>query len=225
MQLNLLGQPDSTEGGELSANLAIKVTEKVHPLSFASLNEARDFAMQCTRCSLCSSRNKVVFSRGNPESRLMIIGEGPGQFEDQTGLPFVGKAGQLLDKILEAAGLDKEKDVYICNVVKCRPPGNRVPTPEEVESCSPFLRTQIELIKPKLIMLAGSTAVQSVLKTKNAISRLRGKWFDYESGARVMPVFHPSYLLRNDSREVGSPKWLMWQDIKEVKRALDEIVS
>lgn len=225
MQLNLLGQPDSQAPHQDEQNLLAGNASGNLPERFTSLEQVHKIALECTRCNLCSSRNKVVFSRGNPQARLMIIGEGPGQYEDQTGLPFVGKAGQLLDKILEAANLDKEKDVYICNVVKCRPPGNRVPMPEEMDSCSPFLRAQIELIKPKLIMLAGSTAVQAVLKTKEAISRQRGKWFDHESGARVMPVFHPSYLLRNDSREVGSPKWLMWQDIKEVKRALDEIVS
>lgn len=225
MQLNLLGQADSPAPRYEKAGEAEGKSQIPLPASFTSLAEAREFALSCTRCNLCNSRKNVAFSRGNPEARLMIIGEGPGQFEDETGLPFVGKAGQLLDKILEAANLNKEKDVYICNIVKCRPPGNRVPEPVEVESCRPFLEAQIDLIKPKLIMLAGSTAVQNVLKTKEAISRLRGKWFDHESGARVMPVFHPSYLLRNDSREVGSPKWLMWQDIKEVKRALDEIVS
>ncbi len=225
MQLNLLGQPDPAAPQNKADRSAETRSEILLPANFSSLDEAREFALNCTRCNLCNSRKNVAFSRGNPEAHLMLIGEGPGQFEDETGLPFVGKAGQLLDKILEAANLNKEKDVYICNVVKCRPPGNRVPEPIEVESCRPFLQAQIELIKPKLIMLAGSTAVQNVLKTKEAISRLRGKWFDHESGARVMPVFHPSYLLRNDSREVGSPKWLMWQDIKEVKRALDEIVS
>lgn len=181
--------------------------------------------MTCNRCNLCSNRKNTVFARGNPEASLMIVGEGPGQQEDQSGIPFVGKAGQLLDKILGSANIDREKDVYVCLVVKCRPPANRVPTAEEMEKCRPFLDAQINLIKPKLIILAGSTAVQAVMKTKDPISRIRGKWFEHESGAKVMPVFHPSYLLRNDSREIGSPKWLMWQDIREVKRALDEIVS
>lgn len=195
------------------------------PPHFETLAELEEYASSCRACSLCSQRNKVVISRGNPEARLMIIGEGPGQQEDLTGLPFVGRAGQLLDKILASANLDKDKDVYICNVVKCRPPQNRVPTADEMEKCRPFLDAQIKIIKPKLIMLAGSTAVQSVLKSKDPISRIRGKWFPHASGAKVMPVFHPSYLLRNDSREVGSPKWLMWQDIKEVARALDELAN
>lgn len=190
---------------------------------FESLAEMQKYLKACQRCGLCSQRTNVVVSRGNAEAKLMIIGEGPGQQEDLTGFPFVGRAGQLLDKILASAELDKDKDVYICNVVKCRPPGNRVPLPDEMEKCRPFLDAQINFVKPKLIMLAGSTAVQAILKSKDPISRIRGKWFQHQSGARVMPVFHPSYLLRNDSRELGSPKWLMWQDIKEVARALREL--
>jgi len=190
---------------------------------FADLSEVEKYASNCQRCGLCEQRNNVVFFRGNPEARLMIIGEGPGQQEDMTGLPFVGRAGQLLDKILSSANIDKDKQVYVCNVVKCRPPGNRVPTPDEMEKCRPFLEAQISLIKPEIMLLAGATAVQAVLKSKDPISRLRGRWFPHASGARVMPVFHPSYLLRNDSREVGSPKWHMWQDIKEVARALSEL--
>jgi DNA polymerase len=153
----------------------------------------------------------------------MIIGEGPGQREDETGLPFVGRAGQLLDKILESAEIDREKDVYICNIVKCRPPQNRVPTKEEAAACRPYLEAQISFVNPPLILLAGSTAVQGVLQVKDPISRIRGKWIEWKNGARVMPIFHPSYLLRNDSREVGSPKWLMWQDIKLVRQALDSL--
>ena len=193
------------------------------PETFACLSEVEELARSCNRCALCAQRNNVVFFRGNPEARLMIIGEGPGQQEDLTGLPFVGRAGQLLDRILESADIDKDKDVYICNVVKCRPPGNRVPLPEEMDKCRPFLDAQISFIKPKLILLAGATAIQAIMRSKDPVSRIRGKWLTQASGARVMPVFHPSYLLRNDSREVGSPKWLMWQDIKEVARALNEL--
>ncbi len=178
-------------------------------------------ARQCTSCDLCKTRNNVVLFRGSPEAKIMIIGEGPGQNEDETGLPFVGRAGQLLDKILASAEIDKDKDVYISNVVKCRPPGNRVPTPQEMAQCKGFLGAQMQFVNPKLILLAGSTAMQAILQVKNPISKVRGKWFEYENGAKVMAIFHPSYLLRNDSREVGSPKWLMWQDIKEVKRQLD----
>lgn len=191
--------------------------------AFTTLAQAAEIASACQRCGLCSTRNNVVFSDGNPEAKLMIIGEGPGQQEDMTGIPFVGKAGQLLDKILSSVDIDRQKDTYICNIVKCRPPGNRVPSPQEMEACRPFLDAQINFIKPQLIVLAGSTAVQAVMKVKDPISKLRGKWFDHPSGAKVMPVFHPSYLLRNDSRAAGSPKWLMWQDVKEIRRALDEL--
>lgn len=193
------------------------------PQCFQNLAELEGFAKNCRACGLCQTRNNVVLFRGNPEAKLMIIGEGPGQQEDLSGLPFVGKAGQLLDKILASANIDRDKDVYITNVVKCRPPANRVPTPDEMSKCRPFLEAQISLIKPKVIVVAGATAVQAILKSKDPISRMRGKWFPHESGAKVMPVFHPSYLLRNDSREVGSPKWLMWQDIKELARALSEL--
>ncbi len=190
-------------------------------LSFERLDDALATAADCRLCGLCQGRNNVVFADGNPQARLMIIGEGPGQQEDLTGLPFVGRAGQLLDKILGSVGIDRKTQTYICNVVKCRPPGNRVPSPEEMDACRPYLDAQINLIKPKLIILAGTTAVQAVLKVKDPMSRIRGKWFDHPIGAKLMPVFHPSYLLRNDSREQGSPKWLMWQDIREVRRMLD----
>jgi uracil-DNA glycosylase family 4 len=188
---------------------------------FASLEAAADAASNCMDCLLCQQRNKVVFCRGNARAKLMIIGDSPGQKEDETGLPFVGRAGLLLDKILLAGQIDRENDVYICNVVKCRPPGNRVPENKERDACSKYLEAQLFFIAPKLILLAGSTAVHGVLKIKDPISRIRGKWFDFKNGAKVMPVFHPSYLLRNDSKEVGSPKWLMWQDIKEVRKQLD----
>lgn len=188
-----------------------------------SLDEAAQAAAVCRACRLCETRQNVVFFDGNPEAKLMIIGEGPGQREDELGLPFVGRAGQLLDKILASVNIDRKKDTYICNMVKCRPPGNRVPGRDEMEACRSFLEAQIEFVKPKLIVLAGSTAVQGVLQVKDPISRIRGKWFDFKNGAKVMPVFHPSFLLRNESREVGSPKWLMWQDIKEIRRALDAL--
>lgn len=190
---------------------------------FPSLQDAARAASQCKNCGLCQTRKTVVFADGNPEAKLMIIGEGPGQMEDEQGLPFVGRAGQLLDRIFASVNIDRQRDTYICNIVKCRPPQNRVPTKEEAEACRPYLDAQITFVKPELILLAGTTAVQAVLQVKDPISRIRGKWFDYKNGAKVMPIFHPSFLLRNDSKEVGSPKWLMWQDIKEVRRALDEL--
>ncbi len=199
------------------------VVDANESVTLSSLDEAADAASRCRRCGLCQTRTHVVFADGNAQARLMIIGEGPGQREDETGVPFVGKAGQLLDKILLSAGIDRRRDVYICNVVKCRPPGNRVPAREEAEACRPYLDAQIDLVRPQLVLAAGATAVQYVLKVKDPISRIRGKWFPFRNGAKVMPIFHPSFLLRNDSREVGSPKWLMWQDIKEVRRALDAL--
>jgi uracil-DNA glycosylase len=189
---------------------------------FAGLAEVRAQAMNCRLCGLCQTRTNVVFADGNPQAKLMIIGEGPGQREDETGLPFVGRAGQLLDKILASVNIDRQKDTYICNIVKCRPPQNRVPTKEEAETCRPYLEAQISFIKPRIILLAGSTAVQYVLQVKDPISKIRGKWFEYR-GARAMPIFHPSYLLRNDTKSVGSPKWLMWQDIKLVRQTLDSL--
>jgi uracil-DNA glycosylase len=190
--------------------------------AYNSLSEVEKAAKSCTLCKLCETRTKVAFSDGNPEAKLMIIGEGPGHNEDVQGVPFVGRAGQLLDKILISAGIDRQKDTYICNVVKCRPPQNRVPTKEEAAACRPYLDAQIDFVKPRFILLAGATAVHWILELKEPISKIRGKWFSHVSGAKVMPIFHPSYLLRNDSREPGSPKWLMWQDIQEVRKALDE---
>ncbi len=193
--------------------LAMNITQ------FTDLSDTKNQAIVCTNCGLCRSRSNVVFSDGNPEAKLMIIGEGPGQTEDETGIPFVGRAGRLLDKILIAAQIDRQKDTYICNIVKCRPPQNRVPTKEEAVACMPYLMAQIAFVKPAIILLAGSTAVQYTLQLNQPISKIRGKWFDY-CGAQAMPIFHPSYLLRNDSKEQGSPKWLMWQDIKQVKQKL-----
>lgn len=191
---------------------------------FSSLADAARAAAECTQCMLHTGRTCSVFSDGNPDTPLMLIGEGPGQFEDETGIPFVGKAGQLLTKILESVNIDRQKDIYICNIVKCRPPQNRAPLPEEMEACFPYLQAQIDLIRPKLILLAGATALKGVLGIKTGITKIRGQWFETPFyGAKAMPIFHPSYLLRNQSREKGSPKWLMWQDIQEVRRALDAL--
>lgn len=188
-----------------------------------SLVEAELIAAACTACALCKERTNVVFARGNPEAQLMLIGDAPGASEDASGKPFTGRAGQLLDKILESVNIDLERDIYLCNIVKCRPPENRLPARDETKSCRRYLDAQLEFVKPKLILLAGSAAMQAILQTKEPISRVRGKWFDFKNDAKVMAVFHPSYLLRNDSKEVGSPKWLMWQDIKAVRQALDNL--
>jgi DNA polymerase len=151
----------------------------------------------------------------------MIVGEGPGQNEDETGLPFVGKAGQLLDKILASVNLT-EDDVFICNIVKCRPPGNRTPTQEEMDACRPYILEQIRMVDPKIILLSGASAVRGLTGDKRGITKIRGEWIEW--GDRLcMPVFHPAYLLRNPSKERGSPKWYMWQDIQAVRAKLDEI--
>lgn len=176
----------------------------------------------CPRCDLAATRINVVYGAGNPEARIMLIGEGPGQNEDETGLPFVGRAGKLLDKILASVGLNRDEDLYICNIVKCRPPGNRVPTQVEIDACNSYLQEQLATIQPKIVLLAGATAVKVVLKARESMSRIRGQWIERHDRL-YMPVFHPAYLLRNESREPGSPKWLMWQDIQAVKRKYDEL--
>jgi DNA polymerase len=174
----------------------------------------------CRRCSLAEERQHVVVSRGDPSARLMVIGEGPGAQEDATGRPFVGRAGQLLDQMLASVGIDSNRQAYICNVVKCRPPDNRRPTPQEMAACRPWLDRQIAAVDPVVILLAGATAMEGVLGIRGGITRLRGQWHRWE-GRWLMPVFHPSYLLRNPSRQLGSPKWHTWQDLQEVRRRLD----
>ncbi len=182
--------------------------------------------LDCQKCGLGKTRTNIVFSDGIPNPKLMLIGEAPGFYEDKQGKPFVGKAGQLLDKIFECVGFSRQNDIYICNTVKCRPPENRNPEPQEKEACWEYLKAQIDIIKPKIILLCGNVAVQSILGNVGGITKIRGKWFNGDEkvhNAKLMPIFHPSYLLRNDSREKGSPKWLMWQDIKEVRKKYDEL--
>ncbi|MBI2358248.1 MAG: uracil-DNA glycosylase [Deltaproteobacteria bacterium] len=175
-----------------------------------SLEELRAAIGDCRRCKLWPGRTHLVFGVGNPQAHVMFIGEGPGRDEDLQGEPFVGRAGQLLtDIIVKGMGLGRE-DVYIANVVKCRPPENRNPEPDEVEACEPFLLRQIELISPRVIVALGKFAVQTLLKTKAPITRLRGVWHEF-NGIKIMPTFHPAYLLRNPG-----DKKLVWQDIKKV---------
>lgn len=190
--------------------------------TYASLEELRPHCTSCQRCDLAAVRTSVVISRGNPKASLMVIGEGPGQQEDETGLPFVGRAGQLLDKILASVNLDSEKDVYIANIVKCRPPNNRTPTTDESAACKPYLLEQIRLVQPKIILLTGATAVRGITGNKQGITKIRGQWMDWQ-GYLCMPILHPAYLLRNPSRKTGSPKWLMWQDIQAVQAKLEEL--
>lgn len=186
----------------------------------AILEKVSEICNKCVKCDLSKSRTQAVFSDGNPKASLMLIGEAPGKNEDETGKPFVGRAGQLLDKILLKYGISRETDIYICNTVKCRPPENRVPTKEELQACREYLDTQLQLIKPKIILLCGATAVKSFIDTKLPISKIRGEWFDGPFGSKMMPIFHPSYLLRNHSLEEGKPRWLMDRDIEKVKAEL-----
>ena len=168
----------------------------------------------CTRCKLHKQgRTQVVFGVGNPDADLMFVGEAPGGDEDIQGIPFVGRAGQLLTKIIEAIGL-KRDDVYIANVIKCRPPGNRNPDPDEVETCEPFLFQQIDVIKPKVIVALGTFAAKTLLRTQDPISRLRGRVYDYR-GAKLIPTFHPAFLLRSPERKRD-----VWEDMKKVRALL-----
>ena len=188
-------------------------------LEFESLKKV---CLDCKQCALSKTRTNVVFGRGNPNTKIFIIGEGPGHNEDIEGLAFVGRAGKLLDTAFQSVGIDTNRDCYISNIVKCRPPNNRKPQNEEIESCSTWLDQQINLINPKIIVLAGSTAVESYLNIKEPISKIRGKWIERD-GRKVMPIFHPSYLLRNPSKEKGKPKWLTWRDLKLVKNELEAL--
>jgi uracil-DNA glycosylase family 4 len=181
-----------------------------------ALNQVRSDIGDCTRCKLSGlGRSQIVFGVGNPNADLMFVGEAPGADEDLQGIPFVGRAGQLLTKIIEAIDLKRE-DVYIANVIKCRPPQNRNPEPDEIETCEPFLFRQIDIVKPKVIVTLGKFAAHVLLRCEDPISRLRGRVFDYR-GAKLIPTFHPAYLLRNPAskREV-------WEDMKLVRTLLRE---
>jgi uracil-DNA glycosylase len=179
-----------------------------------ALVDVRNEIGDCTRCRLHSQgRTQIVFGVGNPQADLMFVGEAPGADEDVQGIPFVGRAGQLLTRIIEAIGLTRD-DVYIANVIKCRPPGNRNPEQDEVNTCEPFLYRQIDIIKPKVIVALGTFAAKALLQSTDPISRLRGRTYDYR-GAKLIPTFHPAYLLRNPSskREV-------WEDMKVARKLL-----
>lgn len=196
----------------------------IPPGTYGSIAEMAAHCRVCQRCGLAAGRTQAVIGRGHPQASIVIVGEGPGQTEDETGLPFVGKSGQLLDKILASVRLSTEQDVYICNVVRCRPPNNRTPTAIEIEACRPYLLEQLRLLDPKIILLTGATAVRGITGIKTGITKIRGQWLEWE-GRLCMPIFHPAYLLRNPSRDKGSPKWLMWQDIQAVRAKLDELLD
>lgn len=172
-----------------------------------TLENVRADLGDCERCQLASGRKNIVFGEGNPRAKLVFVGEGPGYEEDQQGLPFVGPAGQLLTRIIEAIKLNRNQ-VYICNVIKCRPPGNRNPQPDEINTCFPFLERQIAAIKPDFIVALGTFAAQTLLGTPTPISRLRGRFHDYQ-GIKVLPTYHPAYLLRNPDKKRD-----VWEDMK-----------
>jgi DNA polymerase len=173
------------------------------------LEEVRRALGDCQRCKLCSGRKNIVFGVGNPKAKLVFVGEGPGAEEDNQGIPFVGAAGQLLTKMIAAMGYTRD-EVYICNVVKCRPPGNRNPEPDEIEACQPFLEAQLNAIRPSVIVTLGKFAAQTLLRTDTPITRLRGQWREYV-GIPLMPTFHPAYLLRNPAEKKSA-----WTDLQAV---------
>jgi uracil-DNA glycosylase family 4 len=193
--------------------------EKIVSAGPSSLDSVREELGDCIRCKLYRDRNTIVFGEGNRAAKLVFVGEGPGYEEDQQGRPFVGEAGQLLNDIIVKGMKLRREEVYICNVVKCRPPNNRTPEPDEVAACEPFLQAQLKAIRPSVIVTLGNVPTQTLLKTKEGITKLRGKWRDFD-GIPLMPTFHPAYLLRNPKDKV-----LVWEDIKKVILQLEKNTS
>jgi len=187
--------------------------ESVDKIKDDTLLKIREDIGDCTRCKLHKDRNKIVFGDGSPKAELVFIGEGPGADEDQQGIPFVGRAGKLLTQMIEAMGL-RRKDVYICNVVKCRPPENRAPEPDEVTTCSPYLLRQIDVIRPKVIVCLGAVSAKTLLETTRGISQFRGQWLEWR-GHKLMATYHPAYLLRNPNA-----KGEVWKDLQKVMAEL-----
>jgi len=182
----------------------------------ALLDAIRAEIGDCRRCTLCEQRRSVVFGEGNPDARVVFVGEGPGEEEDKSGRPFVGRAGELLTKMIEAVGWRRE-DVYICNIVKCRPPGNRDPQPLEVTTCEPFLHQQLHSIAPAAIITLGKPAISALIGRPVAITKLRGRWLEWQ-GIPVMPTYHPAYLLRNYTRET---RQAVWDDLRAVRERVE----
>jgi uracil-DNA glycosylase len=217
-QLSLFDSSNLNQKDLIPTDAKIPILEGTYP----SINELSQHCNQCHRCGLGDTRTHAVVGRGNLNAPILIVGEAPGQNEDEQGLPFVGKSGQLLEKILASVSLNSETDVYIANITKCRPPENRVPSAKEIAACKPYLFEQIRLINPKIILLTGATAVKGLIGDRGPITKIRGTWIDWE-GRLCMPIFHPSYLLRNPTPDRGGPKWQMWQDIQAVRAKLDEM--
>lgn len=205
--------PAAQKIGVLPAAPKPSLFEAIDRIADDSLLKIRSDLGECTRCKLHRGRNKIVFGEGNPKAELVFVGEGPGHDEDVQGLPFVGRAGKLLTQMIEAMGLER-KDVYICNVVKCRPPENRAPEKDEISTCSPFLLRQLDAIHPKVIVCLGSVAAQTLLETNRGISHYRGEWLDFR-GRKLLATYHPAYLLRNPGA-----KSEVWKDLQKVMAVL-----
>jgi len=209
---NLSGKP------ECVSRLEKQIPQKqVFKITNDSLITLLKTVKTCTKCNLHKTRTQIVFGAGDPKSRIVFVGEAPGFDEDKTGKPFVGAAGQLLTRIIHAMHLNRDM-VYICNILKCRPPDNRRPEPDEMEQCFGYLETQLDIIKPDIICTLGSTASQALLNVKTSITRMRGRFYDYK-GIPVMPTFHPSYLLRNESK-----KKEVWQDMQLIMKKMQDSI-
>jgi uracil-DNA glycosylase len=204
---------EDTRPADALASALDELAARPKNLPVVPLDSVREGLGDCTRCKLHRTRTNIVFGVGSPNARLMFVGEAPGEDEDLKGEPFVGKAGQLLTKMIEAMGLRRE-DVYICNTVKCRPPNNRNPEPDELDACEPFLKGQLASVQPEVIVTLGKFAAQALLRDQTPISRLRGEWREYE-GIPVMPTFHPAYLLRSPQE-----KGKVWDDLQKVMKKL-----
>ena len=211
----LSSRAEGPAGTPTASSRAVQTERRGIPIGTADYEALRETAMACTRCRLSGGRKTVVFSDGNPTARLMVIGEAPGAHEDATGLPFVGQAGKLLDLMLASVDLSRTDSVYICNVLKCRPPGNRNPLSDEIESCAPLLKRQIELVGPEVIMAVGSFAAQWLTGSTKTLGRLRGTVYSYQ-GVPLVVTYHPAALLRN-------PGWSrpVWDDLQLLRRVMD----
>ena len=213
----------STTKPRLISNNTINLLKPIEGFENDSFEQIIKDIQACQLCGLCKTRKNVVPGVGNEHAKLVLIGEAPGADEDTQGIPFVGKAGKHLDKILAAAGFKKE-DLYICNILKCRPPNNRDPNLSEMKVCTPYLQRQLALIKPKLIGCLGNISAHYVISPSiPGITRIRGQWFNSIFGIPTFAMYHPSYLIRSESREKGSPNWQMWQDIRALKAKYDSL--